>query len=198
VIAKTNLPQLLERELAALAHSGKLADATIFMSSATDPYQTALASIATKAACRRFRATVRHVQGSVGRRGRAKSRGHRTKESPGNNRSAMTAHRESDGRPNPQDRIGLCRGLDAPPEIIKITSSLQCSDGDWRRDRSGSSLLRRPDARVWNALIEVAHRQSDASAGCVAAPRRASRLVGCPGSFPGHRLRLPRRTGDGH
>jgi DNA repair photolyase len=39
VIAKTNLPQLLEQELAVLAHSGKLADATIFMSSATDPYQ---------------------------------------------------------------------------------------------------------------------------------------------------------------
>jgi DNA repair photolyase len=39
VIAKTNLPQLLERELAVLAHSGRLADATIFMSSATDPYQ---------------------------------------------------------------------------------------------------------------------------------------------------------------
>jgi DNA repair photolyase len=39
VIAKTNLPQLLERELAALVRSGKLADATIFMSSATDPYQ---------------------------------------------------------------------------------------------------------------------------------------------------------------
>ena len=39
VIAKTNLPQLLEQELAALARSGKLADTTIFMSSATDPYQ---------------------------------------------------------------------------------------------------------------------------------------------------------------
>jgi DNA repair photolyase len=39
VIAKTNLPQLLERELAALERSGKLRDATIFMSSATDPYQ---------------------------------------------------------------------------------------------------------------------------------------------------------------
>ncbi len=39
VIAKINLPQLLERELAALERSGKLADATIFMSSATDPYQ---------------------------------------------------------------------------------------------------------------------------------------------------------------
>ena len=39
VIAKINLPELLERELAALARNGKLADATIFMSSATDPYQ---------------------------------------------------------------------------------------------------------------------------------------------------------------
>ena len=39
VIAKINLPELLERELAALARSGKLAGATIFMSSATDPYQ---------------------------------------------------------------------------------------------------------------------------------------------------------------
>jgi hypothetical protein len=37
VIAKTKPPQLLERELAVLAHSGKLIDATIFMSSATDP-----------------------------------------------------------------------------------------------------------------------------------------------------------------
>jgi len=39
VIAKTNLPQLLERELAMLERNGRLADATIFMSSATDPYQ---------------------------------------------------------------------------------------------------------------------------------------------------------------
>jgi DNA repair photolyase len=39
VIAKANLPELLERELIALERSGKLADATIFMSSATDPYQ---------------------------------------------------------------------------------------------------------------------------------------------------------------
>jgi DNA repair photolyase len=39
VIAKTNLPELLERELAALERNGKLGDATIFMSSATDPYQ---------------------------------------------------------------------------------------------------------------------------------------------------------------
>jgi len=39
VIAKINLPELLERELAALARNGKLADATIFMSSTTDPYQ---------------------------------------------------------------------------------------------------------------------------------------------------------------
>jgi DNA repair photolyase len=39
VIAKINLPELLERELAALERSCKLADATIFMSSATDPYQ---------------------------------------------------------------------------------------------------------------------------------------------------------------
>ncbi len=39
VIAKTNLPELLERELAALERSGKLGDAAIFMSSATDPYQ---------------------------------------------------------------------------------------------------------------------------------------------------------------
>jgi DNA repair photolyase len=39
VIAKINLPELLERELSALERNGKLADATIFMSSATDPYQ---------------------------------------------------------------------------------------------------------------------------------------------------------------
>ena len=39
VIAKTNLPELLARELAALDRSGKLATATVFMSSATDPYQ---------------------------------------------------------------------------------------------------------------------------------------------------------------
>jgi DNA repair photolyase len=39
VIAKSNLPELLEKELAALERNGKLADATIFMSSATDPYQ---------------------------------------------------------------------------------------------------------------------------------------------------------------
>ena len=39
VIAKTNLPELLEKELRKLASAGKLRDATIFMSSATDPYQ---------------------------------------------------------------------------------------------------------------------------------------------------------------
>ncbi|MGA2409749.1 MAG: radical SAM protein [Candidatus Binataceae bacterium] len=39
VIAKANLPELLERELHTLARNGKLADAAIFMSSATDPYQ---------------------------------------------------------------------------------------------------------------------------------------------------------------
>ncbi len=39
VIAKSNLPELLERELATLERNGKLADTTIFMSSATDPYQ---------------------------------------------------------------------------------------------------------------------------------------------------------------
>ncbi len=39
VVAKTNLPQLLERELRKLESIGKLRDATIFMSSATDPYQ---------------------------------------------------------------------------------------------------------------------------------------------------------------
>src|SRR4029077_2466493 len=39
VIAKTNLPELLERELASLERSGKLGDAAVFMSSATDPYQ---------------------------------------------------------------------------------------------------------------------------------------------------------------
>jgi DNA repair photolyase len=39
VIAKANLPELLAKELERLARSGKLADAAIFMSSATDPYQ---------------------------------------------------------------------------------------------------------------------------------------------------------------
>jgi DNA repair photolyase len=39
VIAKVNLGDLLERELGALERSGKLANAAIFMSSATDPYQ---------------------------------------------------------------------------------------------------------------------------------------------------------------
>jgi DNA repair photolyase len=39
VIAKINLPQLLEAELKALKASGKLQQATVFMSSATDPYQ---------------------------------------------------------------------------------------------------------------------------------------------------------------
>jgi DNA repair photolyase len=39
VIAKTNLQELLERELTALERSGKLAEASVFMSSATDPYQ---------------------------------------------------------------------------------------------------------------------------------------------------------------
>src|ERR1700680_1300054 len=37
VIAKTNLPELLAKELDALAHSSRLADTTVFMSSATDP-----------------------------------------------------------------------------------------------------------------------------------------------------------------
>jgi DNA repair photolyase len=39
VVAKANLPELLERELDALRRAGKLAAAAIFMSSATDPYQ---------------------------------------------------------------------------------------------------------------------------------------------------------------
>jgi len=39
VIAKANLPELLDKELASLARAGKLADTTVFMSSATDPYQ---------------------------------------------------------------------------------------------------------------------------------------------------------------
>jgi DNA repair photolyase len=39
VIAKINLPDLLERELELLARNGKLGRATVFMSSATDPYQ---------------------------------------------------------------------------------------------------------------------------------------------------------------
>jgi DNA repair photolyase len=39
VIAKTNLAELLEEELRKLEGSGRLAQATIFMSSATDPYQ---------------------------------------------------------------------------------------------------------------------------------------------------------------
>jgi len=39
VIAKANLPELLDSELAALARAGKLEAATVFMSSATDPYQ---------------------------------------------------------------------------------------------------------------------------------------------------------------
>jgi DNA repair photolyase len=39
VIAKTNLAELLARELAALERSGKLGTTTVFMSSATDPYQ---------------------------------------------------------------------------------------------------------------------------------------------------------------
>jgi DNA repair photolyase len=39
VIAKVNVPTLLPLELEALARTGKLADAAVFMSSATDPYQ---------------------------------------------------------------------------------------------------------------------------------------------------------------
>lgn len=39
VVAKRNLPALLERELEALDRAQRLAAATIFMSSATDPYQ---------------------------------------------------------------------------------------------------------------------------------------------------------------
>ena len=39
VVAKSNLPELLEKELAALARAGKLERTTIFMASATDPYQ---------------------------------------------------------------------------------------------------------------------------------------------------------------
>jgi len=39
VIAKSNLPQLLEGELASLERAGRLGHATVFMSSATDPYQ---------------------------------------------------------------------------------------------------------------------------------------------------------------
>ena len=39
VIAKRNLPERLERELTALERAGRLTQTTIFMSSATDPYQ---------------------------------------------------------------------------------------------------------------------------------------------------------------
>jgi DNA repair photolyase len=39
VIAKTNLPDLLERELEVLGSAGKLECSAVFMSSATDPYQ---------------------------------------------------------------------------------------------------------------------------------------------------------------
>jgi DNA repair photolyase len=39
VIAKINLPDLLERELESLARNDKLGRAAVFMSSATDPYQ---------------------------------------------------------------------------------------------------------------------------------------------------------------
>jgi DNA repair photolyase len=39
VIAKSNLAAALERELASLAARGKLGETTVFMSSATDPYQ---------------------------------------------------------------------------------------------------------------------------------------------------------------
>lgn len=39
VIAKANLPEVLAAELGKLARTGKLADAAVFMSSATDPYQ---------------------------------------------------------------------------------------------------------------------------------------------------------------
>jgi DNA repair photolyase len=41
VIAKSNLGALIERELAALKARGRLAETTVFMSSATDPYQGA-------------------------------------------------------------------------------------------------------------------------------------------------------------
>src|SRR6185437_15657819 len=39
VIVKRNLPQCLRRELRVLLENGKLERSTIFMSSATDPYQ---------------------------------------------------------------------------------------------------------------------------------------------------------------
>jgi DNA repair photolyase len=39
VIAKMNLPDMLERELESLARAGKLEGTAVFMSSATDPYQ---------------------------------------------------------------------------------------------------------------------------------------------------------------
>jgi DNA repair photolyase len=39
VIAKSNLPDLLEKELSALERDGRLDAVTVFMSSATDPYQ---------------------------------------------------------------------------------------------------------------------------------------------------------------
>jgi hypothetical protein len=43
-------------------------------------------------------------------------------------RHAMPVRREGDGRPRPEDRIGLRRGLDASPEIID-TASLQLGWG---------------------------------------------------------------------
>jgi DNA repair photolyase len=39
VVAKSNLADLLEKELQALEHTGRLAQTSVFMASATDPYQ---------------------------------------------------------------------------------------------------------------------------------------------------------------
>jgi DNA repair photolyase len=55
VTVKVNLPDLLERELAALESRGKLDETKVFMSSATDPYQGAERRLGlTRAALRAF------------------------------------------------------------------------------------------------------------------------------------------------
>jgi hypothetical protein len=64
----------------------------------------------------------------------------------------------------PEDRIGLRRGLNAPPEIINhfLIAML-----DARREQSGNSLLRRPEVTARRAWQTEAHPRygSDARGG---------------------------------
>ena len=75
---------------------------------------------------------------------------------PADPRSAMPVRHEGAGLPRPEDRSGLRRGLDAPPELINhfLIATL---DRDARRDWSGNSLSRKPEGDNAPRVAEGSH-----------------------------------------